>query len=91
MAAVSVRGLPDLPPRIGMVSHDDEVAREALAMERSVVRIAPAGDRGNQFDLGKLPACHLDVNLIDRHIEKRGKHRGVLSRADGSTFVVSEA
>src|SRR5206468_10329958 len=48
-------------------------------------------DRADDFQLGKLAARHLDVNLVDRQLEERGKHRRVTARPNRARLVIAEA
>ena len=53
--------------------------------------IAPCSDCPQDLDLGKFAARHLDVDLVHRKIEERGKHRGVAAQSDRASLVISEA
>src|SRR5439155_14232154 len=45
----------------------------------------------DEVDLGKLPAGHFEVNLVDLQIEKRRIHRGVSPWGDSAALIVSKA
>ena len=49
------------------------------------------GDRGDQLDFRELAAGHLQVHLVDVHVEKRRKQARVAPRRHGAALVVAEA
>ena len=63
----------------------------ALHVDDSDGDVLAFGNRLKQFQLGKFAAGHFEMDFVDMHLQKGGKHRRIAARANPSTLVISEA
>src|SRR6185436_10909521 len=48
------------------------------------------GNLFDQFQFGKLPAGHFDVDFINGKVEEGREHRSIMTETDGPGFVIAE-